>query len=209
MKTDQFSTRQQTIDHMYSACERSKGYLKDLYALHLEIDRPERVAQDSEEEWVLRLRKVCFHVQAIVLGEIGPDSIHLMGPDIRAAREQLAPIVMKVYEDDGPAKLDGARTYLKTQTQLLPLYSHPTAMTLIQPRDRGGFHEIDALAWLGQLHFLLMGLAVDYALGLEAIARTLSPLKLPAVGRVAEGVRAEIFSPLTEAAFRFKDDTAP
>ena len=54
-----------------------------------------------------------------------------------------------------------------------------------------------------------MGLAVDYALGLEAIAGTLSPLKLPAVGRVAEGIRAELFSPLTEAAFRFKDDTAP
>ena len=83
-------------------------------------------------------------------------------------------------------------------------------MTLIQRRHRGGFHEADAIAWLGQVHLLLLGLAVDYALGLEAIVGILNPLKLPDVGRVAKKLQAEIVTPLTEAAFRLKnDDAAP
>ena len=206
-KIDQFSSIQEAEEHLRSACGRSIECLQNLSNLHLAIDPPERVATESDDERVLRLRKVCLHVRAITSWTIGSDSLHVMGPDIRAAREQLEPIVLRIYKDDDDAHLIQGRRYLKNQTQQLPSYSHPTPMTLIQARHLGGFGREDTIKWLGQLYLFLIGLAVDYALGLEDIAEMLDRTKLPEVGSAGEQVKLELFSPVTEAALLFTSET--
>ena len=205
MEIDQFSSRQEAEEHLRSACERSIGYLQKLSILHLAIDPPERIATNSDDERVFRLRKVCCHVRVITSWAINADSLHVMGPDIRAAREQLEPIVLRIYKDDNDAHLTQGRSYLKSQMQQLPSYSHPTPMTLIQARHLGGFGREDTIRWLGQLYIFLVGLAFDYALGLEVIAEMLDRTKQSEVGSAGELVKVELSSSLTEAALRFAD----
>lgn len=204
-KIDQFSSLQEAEEHLRSACGRSIECLQNLSTVHLTIDPPERVATESDDERVLRLRKVCFHVRAITSWTISSDSLHVMGPDVRAAREQLEPIALKIYKEED--YLVQGRSSLKTQTQQLPSYSHPTPMTLVQARHLGGFGRDDTIRWLGQLYLLLIGLALDYALGLEVIAEMLDRTKLPEVSVAGDQVRLELFSPLNEAALRFGSDT--
>ena len=134
--------------------------------------------------------------------EINADSLYLMGPDIRAARGQLEPVVLKLYKDDAAGHLAQGRKYLKSQTEELPSYSHPTPMTLIQNIDRGGFHNVDAIVWLSQLYMLLTGLAFDYALGLEVIAELLDRTKQSEVGGAGLKVKSELSSPLIEEVLR-------
>jgi len=163
-------------EDLHSACVRAVGYLKELSDLHLLVDPPDRVVKDHEDLRVLRLRKARLHIHAATSWEITPGSLHLMGPDLRAASEQLRPVLLSARREDnpdGPAKEQRYIHSLDAPGELFGPLSHPTPMTLIQSVVRGGLDASDPPIWMGVLSTLLRSLASGYGLCVVVIARSL------------------------------------
>ena len=162
------------------ACKWSLESLLELMKIHLAIDPPHRSAAGPELEYMLQLRKVQFHVRAVILWPITPDAVHVMGPDIRAGREQLD----KIIQDRGLLNGSMAASVRRSRTKLEP-FSHPTTGTVWQSLSLGGFGK-DRISWRAWLALLLMGLVVDYALCLGEAADLLNPSVVPQLLRLIE-----------------------
>ena len=178
MTTNQISSRKEAEEILHARCERCVGYLSELLAIHLAMDCPTRRPIPSEAESVLRLRKVFFHILALTSWGVDTEVIHVMAPDIRAAKEQLEPIVLGQSSDENDI-VDHAmqrRTFSDRNAQLAP-FSHPTPAILIFSRDVGGLGEGDAILILSNLNLLLAELVVDYCMGLGVVADALYPSK--------------------------------
>ena len=130
------------------------------------MNAPALTAPESEAEVVLRLRKVFFHVQAVTSWKVGTHLLHVMAPDIRAAQEQLDPLILDdLYEGD---KQEASSERRERDRVLAPL-SHPTPMILIHPPDLGGLKRDNVREFL-RLYLLLSQLVNAYGLALGATA---------------------------------------
>lgn len=157
-------------DGWRAACRWSTEALLELMKIHLVVDPPGRDVSESEPQHTLRLRKVQFHVRAIILWPITPEALHVMGPDVRAAREQLNEMI----QDGGELWGSVAANVKEFRRQLEP-FSHPTTGTVWQSRSFGGFGKVGGIPWQGQLGLLLLGLVCDYAYCLGETANLLEP----------------------------------
>ena len=166
MTNSPISSRQEAELGLRSGCETLIGYLRELQAIHLAMNAPALTAPESEAEVVLRLRKVFFHVQAVTSWKVGTHLLHVMAPDIRAAQEQLDPLILDdLYEGD---KQEASSERRERDRVLAPL-SHPTPMILIHPPDLGGLKRDNVREFL-RLYLLLSQLVNAYGLALGATA---------------------------------------
>lgn len=167
------SSREQSIENLRSACEKSVRHLSELKAIHLSMDPPTRKA--SESEVILRARKTCLHVQMIISCEVSPESLHVIAPDVRAAVEQLAPIV-KTFLSDGIS--DSSFSSLANNLEReVTLFAHPTSIILSQSTHLGGLGEADPILCLVQLYCWLSQLVADYVVALGRVAEILDTPK--------------------------------
>ena len=204
MTSDQIRSHQEAVNYLHSSCNKTMGYLRELNTIHLTIDYPERTVGNSESEYVLSLRKVSFHVQAITSWPVATDILHVMGPDIRAAGEQLEPLVVRsVYNGSSNGDLIRRRRFYAERDKRLAVFSHPTPQTLIQDRVIGGLGKADSIVCLYQLYVLLTGLGVDYGLGLSEIAVELDDPRLSKVVDVIKRLKADCTSFSSDAVFQF------
>ena len=204
MTTNRISSRQEAVEHLKTGCDRCLAYLRELNTIHLAIDDPKRQAAESDAECVLRLRKVYFHIQAVTSWSLSLDVMHMMGPDIRAATKQLKPIVSP--ELDGCHSLTGLATqrgYVEERDKQLAFLSHPTPAILIHPRFLGGFGKTDAIQYLLKLYELLMGLTLEYGVGLGVVADVLNRPKHSDIIAVINRAKEELPSISPKEFLRF------
>ena len=168
-------------DDWSAACQWSMEALLELMKMHLAIDPPQRRPAECEPACVLQLRKVQFHVRTVILWPITPEAVHVIAPDMRAAKEQLH----KIMQDSGMLCGSMAANIKRSEQQLEP-FSHPTTGTVWQSLSLGGFGK-DRISWRAWLALLLMGLVVDYACCLGDAAAVLNPSVVPELLRVIEG----------------------
>ncbi len=189
------SSRAEAEKWLRSGCERCIAFLSELSALHLSIDGPNRMAIESEAECVLILRKVYLHIRAITSWAVDSDVLHVMGPDIRAAREQLEPMVREqLYDGRDKPSLAQRRRYVAEKEKQLAHFSHPTPVILIHDRRAGGLGKTDTILYLSTLYELLGGLVVDYGLGLGVAAGVLGSSKQSEILSVITRAEKEITS---------------
>ena len=152
---------------LYRVCRQLLAHLSELTAFHLTIDTPERVASEAESATSLRLRKVYFHIQAVMSWPIDTLIVHVMGPDIRTAQRHLEPIATEFLSSPSSrVRTNDSERMRDTSSSLLDAVSHPTAQTLILPRHRGGLGDTDLIVCLAELVSLLGGLAGNYSAAL-------------------------------------------
>ena len=109
-----------------SVCEGLMDCLNELQVLHLAMDGPEGTALGSNDALIRRLRKAHLHVQSVTSWEVGRHVLHGMAADIRAAQEQLDPLVVPKLTDRDQAKLSGNRgRYTSERDRALKVYCHP------------------------------------------------------------------------------------
>ena len=201
---ERISSRREAEEWLRSSCELRLAYLKELIAINLAIDEPKSTTTTSKPEHLLRLRKVCFHIRTITSCAVDSDALHVMGPDIRTARKYLEPMV-KAHLYDGLGDHDLARQhrYLKGEENQLIFFSHPTPMTLIQARDRGGFGGPTIVSVFLKLYMMLSELAAGYGLGLGFMAEDVNRSKQSELLRVIDNANAESASFSLEAFLPF------
>ena len=174
MASQGIGSRQEAEAALTSVCEGFIDCLKELQALHLTMDDSEGTPIASISELTLRLRKAHLHAQSITSWEIGRHVLHVMAPDIRAAQEQLDPIVLTgLADNDKVTRSGGGGGYTSDRDRALNLFCHPTAVSLIYGPDQGGLHT-DNVRELAQLVPLLGGLVTAYCLALGMMAGALS-----------------------------------
>ncbi len=170
------------VDDWHAACQWSTEALLKLMKIHLVVDPPKDHLSESEPAHTLRLRKVQFHVRTVILWPITPEALHVMGPDVRAAREQLD----EIMQDGGMLYGSVAANVQEFRRQLEP-FSHPTTGTVWQSHSFGGFGEVGGIPWQRQLGLLSLGLVCDYAYCLGEAANLLKPSVVPEIVGVIEG----------------------
>ena len=155
-----------------SGCLRFRGRLRWLNATHRDVDDFVRGRKTlSVTKHALRLRKVFFHVRALTSCPMDEWALHVMAPDIRAAAEQLEPMVRNhIIDGSDNAALAERRKHFAWRKKELPRFSHPTATSLLYPRFAGGLHDACPVLYLTVLHKLMQGLTTDYFMGLEVLA---------------------------------------
>ena len=185
-------SRQEAEEIMYSTCKLFLGHLSELNTIHLSMDYPRRKVANSEPESVLRLRKVFYHVQAIISWPVDTDILHVMGPDLRAAREQLKHVVGdQAHDRHNNSNLTKRLKNLGSAADDLSNFSHPNAVLLVQSRDVGGLGNLYPILCLLKLYVWLGVMVVEYGLGLSFVAEVLDRSKQPDILAVINRVRAE------------------
>ena len=168
---DRERTHDEAESMLKSGCLRFRGRLRWLNATHRDVDDFVRGARSlSGTKHALRLRKVYFHVRAIRSCPMDEWALHVMAPDIRAAAEQLEPIVRDHIDGSDNAALSELRKRFAWREEQLTRFSHPTETLLRYPRFVGGLHDASPVLYLTVLHKLVQGLTTDYFTGLEVIA---------------------------------------
>ena len=186
------NSRHEAEEILYSTCKLFLGHLSELNTIHLSMDYPRRKVANSEPESILRLRKVFFHVQAIISWPVDTDILHVMGPDIRAAREQLKHVVDdKTHERHNNSNLTKRLKNPGSAADELSNFSHPNAVLLLQSQDVGGLGNSDPILCLLKLYIWLGVMVVEYGLGLGFVAELLDGSKQPDILAVINRVRAE------------------
>ena len=181
-------------------CERCLTFLRTLRSIHSTLDGTPEVSALSATESSLRLRKVGLHVDAITSWGVDLDALHLMGPDIRAATEQLKPLMRRhldAHQDD-VLQRTARRVSSRLEAELAP-FSHPTPMTLLSATHDGGFSKTGNILTLYQLYSWLSQLVDYYGTGLEEIAAIFDPHRQAQIRRVMALSSADLRSlPLKE-----------
>ena len=164
-------THDEAESTLKSGCLRFRGRLRWLNAAHREVDDFVRETRSlSGTRHALRLRKVYFHVRAITSCPMDEWALHVMAPDIRAAEEQLEPVVRDHIDGSDNAALTELRKRFAWREKQLARFSHPTETLLRYPRFAGGLHDASPVLYLTVLHKLLQGLTTDYFTGLDVMA---------------------------------------
>lgn len=166
--------KSQSTPGLISGCERCIELLKELISLHLEMDPGDRKLSGTEDEVVLRMRKIALHVRAIVECEINRLAMHTLAPEIRAANEQIRKIcegrsagyLLELMGTDISKVSQEVRDMDDSARRALSPYVHPTSIRLGVPQVKGSLTSADERWYFPQLFSLLFGLANDYSLTL-------------------------------------------
>ena len=113
----------QPIEVQRGRSRQCRDALRELARIHIEIDTPGREVGADEPDWVLRLRKVCFHVLVIAGCAIDVDGAHVMTTELRAAYEQMG-AVWKCLPDEFRFEKDGS-WWANEARDGLGEYDHP------------------------------------------------------------------------------------
>ena len=176
--TAKIQTRSDAIERLHSGCENLIQLLKELQAIHVEIDKPDRVVGESDESHALRLRKVLFHVRAVTYWTVSADVLHVMAPEIRTANRQLRPLVDAFHDGVGANRKDTINQgFRQLQNDLSP-FIHPTPIVLTFGTHLGGLGKSDEIGCLTNLFTQIAGLANNYTIGLITIAEVLGSTRL-------------------------------
>lgn len=154
-------------------CESCQEHLRLLLSTHFKIDFPTRQINPGDPEWIFRMRKVNFHVQAIVGWNVDIDSLHAMATEIRAIFVQLD----AVWEDM-PSEfqwIDRCQDDWagKARSGILATYNHPTTFTLASSVWGGGFDDGDDPAAFLRLASWMISIGVGYGLALKHLSDVL------------------------------------
>ena len=192
-------SRQDAEAALMSACEGLSDCLRELQALHLDMDGPEGSAVESKGLLSLRLRKAYLHVQSVTSWEIGHHVLHVMAPDMRAAHEQLDPLVVPELFIGDKMKSSGARGgHTSERDRILKLFCHPTAVTLIYGAGEGGLGT-DSTRELVRLVPLLGELVNAYGLALGMMGDALGHSLQSNIVSVIERAEGQLRSATPEA----------
>ena len=161
----------ESIEIQRDRCEKSRGVLRALTRIHVEIDAPARRVEAGEPEWVLRLRKVCLHVVAITGCDVDVDGVHVIAAELRAAYEQMS-VIWKLLPDEYRFSEDGD-FWSREARGGLARYNHPTMFSLAMPLSIGGFADAEDPRSFLQLAVWLGRLGIGYALAIGYLARVL------------------------------------
>jgi len=152
-------------------CEEQRDMLREVTRIHLEIDAPDRGLGTDEPDWILRLRKVCFHSLAITKWEISVDIVHVMATELRAAYVQMNAIWKCVPEEWRIDPMYDSWWADEARAGLLAKYDHPTPTGLLLPTANGGLGKpehpanyISLALWLGRL-------GLGYGIALTQLAK--------------------------------------
>ena len=156
------------VDDQRTFCEQLRDMLRNLTQIHLELDPPERQIAADEPVWVLRLRKVCFHVLAMSQWEISDDIAHVLAVELRAAYVQMDDIVRSLPGEFGLGEMDAK----EARSGLLARYDHPTSMSLASPFE-GGFGEIEKQTSYIRLASWMCHIGGGYGLAISRLAEVL------------------------------------
>ena len=187
MSTTDIPSRHDAERWLLAACERQIGYLRDLTSIHLTFDPIDRMVDDSEPEDRLRLRKTLLHVLAVTSWGVDTEVLHVMAPEIRAAKKQLEPVFSKHLDESNDGVDKAGENKLQSQMEkLLEPFAHPTPMVLISGRDQGGLGQADDIVCLYQLFTILSTLIIEYGLCLGIVVKELDGSCVPGVLDVFE-----------------------
>jgi len=162
----------EAIHELRARCERCRDLLCELAHIHLEIDAPTRRMQSDEPDWIGRLRKICLHVLAINIWEIGADVEHVMATELRAAYEQMG----AVWEDLPEMfrmGVDDSEWAEEAKNGMLAIYDHPTPQSLMLPAGQGGLGNGENGRSYAQLAVWIGRLGLGYGLTLPYLAQVL------------------------------------
>lgn len=165
------SAKAQGTSGLISGCERCIDLLRELLSLHLEMDPRDRQLSGTEDDIVLRMRKIALHVRAVVDCEIDRVAMHTLAPEIRAANEQIhktrkGKAERYLLELRGP-DISRVRREVRdledrTKRSLSP-YVHPTSIRLGLPQAQGSLTSANEQWYFFQMFSVLFDLASDYA----------------------------------------------
>ena len=154
-------------------CESCQEHLRLLLSVHFKIDFPTRQTNPEDPEWIFRMRKISFHIQAIVGWNVDVDSLHAMATEIRAIFVQLEavwkymPSELRVTDVREENWVDEARS------GILATYDHPTTFTLASSVQGGGFDDGDDPAPFLRLASWMISIGVGYGLALKHLSHVL------------------------------------
>ena len=163
----------EVLEQLAEACARQIEALRETRKMHEDLFGPLDTEQGKESDSLLRLRKVYCHVIAITAWSLDRWVIHVMAPDIRAALEQLRPLVREIVDPGDEYRT--SRHFDELDAQLAP-FSHPTTVNLAcLPEAKGAFGG-GGVRLLYSLCLSLHCLLTNYAttLSMEAIRLGLS-----------------------------------
>ncbi len=169
------------LKQLAEACDRQLEALQETRKMHENLFGPLDTEPGEESDSLLRLRKVYCHVIAITSWRIDRWVFHVMAPDIRAALEQLRPLVREtckeVHEPKEQCKV--SRYFDKLDDLLTPL-THPTTVNLTYLPEANGAFAGGGVKHFSNLCLSLHCLLAHYALTLdiEASRLGLSPERL-------------------------------
>lgn len=159
---------------LISGCERCIEILKELISLHLQMDPPDRQLSGTEDEVVLRMRKIALHARAVVDCEIDKMAMHTLAPEIRAANEQIRKtrkgkaehyLLDLMGPDVSKARQKIRDSERRTMRTLSP-YVHPTSILLGLPQAQGSLTSTSEQLYFSRMFSMLYNLAEGYTLTL-------------------------------------------
>ncbi|MCY3927213.1 MAG: hypothetical protein OXG81_02925 [Acidobacteria bacterium] len=160
------------LSEAQNTCTRQLEMLGGLGPLHLEIDFPARVVEEDEPDWVLRLRKVYFHVVASAGYAVTPEGLHAMATEVRAAHVQMDAIWERLpneaFEDIDPAWWTS-----EASEKLLAAFDHPTPLGLEFSLAVGGLQDVESPIAYARMAIWLGRLGLGYGCVLSYLARFL------------------------------------
>ena len=171
----------EVLEQLAEACDRQLQGLKEIRKMHENLLGPLDTKSGEESDSLLRLRKVYCHVIAITSWRLDRWVFHVMAPDIRAALEQLRPLVREtckeVHEHKEQCKVSS--NFDQLDGLLTPL-THPTTLNLICLPEANGALSGGGVKHFANLCLLLNCLLVLYAstLDIETIHLGLSSERL-------------------------------
>lgn len=205
MASQRMESRQEAEAALKSACECFIDCLRELQTIHLAMDGSEGTPRTSIRELTLRLRKAHLHTRSITSWEVGRHVLHVMAPDIRAAQEQLDPIVISELAGSHGVKVSGQRGgYTSERDRALKLSCHPTAVSLVYGPDQGGL-DTDNVREFVQLVPLLGELVTAYGVALGVMADALTYAAESEIGSLIQRAGAQLASVPPEAIRPFVD----
>ncbi|MCY3615644.1 MAG: hypothetical protein OXH03_11225 [Bacteroidetes bacterium] len=164
---------------IHDACTRTRVRLQTLSRVNQELDVAYCSKFESESTARLRLGKAHAHIQAACRWEIGPDVLHVLSPDIRAATRILRPVVTEFLASEGEAnELNRIHAELRSRYAKLEQFAHPTPFVLTLSRDVGGFDEPVWRLYLAKVHLSLCGILAEYGTALASFAEGIDDEKV-------------------------------
>ena len=156
---------------IHDACVRTQVRLQALSRLNEELDEAYRSKFESASTVRLRLGKAHSHIQAASSWEIGPDVLHVLSPDIRAATRILRPVVAEfLASEEKASELNRIHSELRSRHAKLEQFAHPTPFVLTLSRDVGGFDEPVWRLYLAKVYLSLGGILAEYGTALGSFA---------------------------------------
>ena len=171
----------EVLKQLAEACDRQIEALQEIRKMHEDLFGPLDTESGEESDSLLRLRKVYCHVIAITSWRLDRWVFHVMAPDIRAALEQLRPLVRETCKEvHEPKEQCKVSRYFDNLDDLLTPLIHPSGVNLICLPEANGAFGGGGVRLLSSLCLSLHCLLTNYAttLDIEAIRLVLSSERL-------------------------------